>query len=79
MPSAGIEHLLGDALGDATPVPGTARAELYLVVEDAQAYHQRALAAGACELSPWARRDWGHMAAYSIDADGYVLACASPI
>lgn len=77
MPVAGIERLLGLADGAAAPAPSAARAELYLIVDDAQAYHRRALAAGARELSPLSARDWGDSVAYSIDADGYVLALAS--
>ena len=77
MPSSGIERLLGPSLGDASPAPDTARGELYLVVDDAEAYHVRALKAGGRELSPLLPRDWGHSVAYSMDADGYVLAFAS--
>ena len=39
--------------------------------------HARALSAGARELSPLLARDWGHVAAYSLDPDGHVLAFAS--
>ncbi len=75
MPEAGIKRLL-PALPD--PSTGAApRAELYLVVEDPQAFHARALAHGARELSPLGPRDWGHRAAYSLDLDGHVLAFAS--
>jgi len=77
MPEAGIKRLLGDALPDPSDAHGTPRAELYLVVEDPEAYHARALSRGARELSPMSLRDWGHRAAYSLDADGHVLAFAS--
>jgi catechol 2,3-dioxygenase-like lactoylglutathione lyase family enzyme len=76
MPEAGIRRLLGDALPDPAAANGVPRAELYLVVAAPQAYHARALAAGARELSPLQRRDWGHRAAYSLDPDGHVLAFA---
>lgn len=76
MPSAGIERLLGPTLGSAARVPGAVRGELYLLVEDPEAYHRRAIAAGARELSPLAPRGWGDQVAYSLDADGYVLAFA---
>ena len=76
MPEAGIRRLLGPALGGTTG-GGALRAELYLVVEDPGAYHARALAAGAEQLSPLGPRDWGHVAAYSRDPDGYILAFAS--
>ena len=75
MPEAGIRRLLGDALPGLAE-QGVPRCELYLVVDDPGAFHARALAAGARELSPLAQRDWGHAAAYSLDPDGYVLAFA---
>jgi catechol 2,3-dioxygenase-like lactoylglutathione lyase family enzyme len=52
------------------------RAEVYLMVDDPRACHARALGAGARELSPLARRSWGHVAAYSLDPDGHVVAFA---
>ncbi len=76
MPEAGIKQLLGAALPDPAAATGIPRAELYLVVADPAAYHQRALDAGAKELSPLARRGWGHDAAYSLDPDGHVLVFA---
>lgn len=77
MPEAGITRLLGVAV-DPSALRGCGRAELYLVVDDPGAAHARALAAGAMELSPLARRAWGHVAAYSADPDGYVVAFAAP-
>lgn len=75
MPAAGIKRLLGAKLPD--PEAGKApRAELYLLVDDPAAFHGRALEDGAQELSPLARRDWGHEAAYSLDPEGHVLAFA---
>jgi len=79
MPEAGIRRLLGDALPDPAAAAGVPRAELYLRVDDPGACHQRALAAGARELSPLARRDWGDRAAYCLDPDGHVLAFAAPL
>ncbi len=76
MPEAGIARLLG---GLTFPAPGQARAELYLVVPDPAAFHARALSAGARELSPLTRRDWGAEVAYSLDPDGHVLAFARPL
>lgn len=77
MPESGIRRLLGASLGDPAEARGVARAELYLVLPDAAAYHRRALAHGARELSAMQPRGWGHVAAYSQDADGHVLAFAS--
>lgn len=76
MPVAGIRRLLGSRLRDPDEARGIPRAELYLAVDDPQAYHQRALQHGATELSALAMRDWGDEAAYSCDPDGHVLAFA---
>lgn len=77
MPESGIRALLGPRLPDPASARGFPRAELYLLVDGPAGYHARALAAGAAELSPLARRDWGDEAAYSLDPDGHVLAFAS--
>ncbi|MCC6311863.1 MAG: glyoxalase [Trueperaceae bacterium] len=76
MPEAGIRQLLGDALPDPARANGVPRSELYLSVPDPAECHRRALAAGATELSPVARRGWGDDAGYSLDPDGHVLAFA---
>ncbi|HRF50869.1 MAG TPA: hypothetical protein PLC98_24785 [Anaerolineales bacterium] len=77
MPETGIMRLLN--LG-APQMPGTGlvRGELYLVVDNPDAYHARALSAGAKELSPMAERDWGDTVGYSLEPNGYVLAFARP-
>ncbi|MBM4063632.1 MAG: glyoxalase [Planctomycetes bacterium] len=77
MPEAGIRRLLGARLPDPARARGVPRAELYLVVGDADACHRRALAAGAVELSAPAARDWGHRVGYCLDPDAHVLAFAS--
>jgi catechol 2,3-dioxygenase-like lactoylglutathione lyase family enzyme len=77
MPEAGIRSLLGPALPDPAAARGIPRAELYLVVADPAAYHARARAAGATELSPLTRRSWGDDAAYCLDPDGHVVAFAA--
>jgi catechol 2,3-dioxygenase-like lactoylglutathione lyase family enzyme len=77
MPEAGIRSLLGPSLPDPAAAHGIPRAELYLVVEDAAAYHARAQAAGARQLSPLSPRSWGDEAAYSLDPDGHVIAFAT--
>lgn len=76
MPEAGIARLLGGAI-DPAASPGASRAELYLLVDDPQAWHERALAAGARELSALAPREWGHVAAYSRAPEGTILAFAA--
>ncbi len=75
MPERGIARLLN--LNEAGLARGAIRGEIYLSVSSPEAFHQRALAAGARELSPFAPRDWGDRTAYSLDPDGYILAFAS--
>jgi uncharacterized protein len=76
MPVAGIRRLLGERLPDPARADGIPRAELYLYVMDPGAYHRRALAQGAQELSALQERSWGDLAAYSLDPDAHVLAFA---
>lgn len=77
MPEAAIERLLGPTLPSPAVGRGVPRAELYLVVSQPASYHARALSAGATELSALIARSWGHVAAYSLDPDGHVLAFAT--
>ncbi|MFZ1731389.1 MAG: VOC family protein [Bacteroidota bacterium] len=76
MPERGIIALLGAAIPDPAQANGIPRCELYLLVDAAGLWHDRALAAGAVELSPLSARDWGHTASYARDPDGHVLAFA---
>jgi len=78
MPEAGIKRLLGERLPDPGQANGVPRAEVYLTVDDPGAWHARALANGARELSPLALRNWGDEVAYSLDPDGHVLCFAAP-
>jgi catechol 2,3-dioxygenase-like lactoylglutathione lyase family enzyme len=77
MPEAGIRTLLGPVLPDPGAARGIPRAEVYLVVANAAGCHARALAAGATELSPLARRSWGDDVAYCLDPNGHVVAFAA--
>ena len=79
MPESGIVKLLGEAITHPSLADGVPRSELYLVVDNAAAFHARAIDSGAREVSPLALRDWGHSVAYSLDLDGHVLAFASPL
>ncbi len=77
MPEDGIVNLLGPTIKHPSSANGVPRSELYLVVENAAAFHERSIAYGGRELSPLSLRDWGHFVAYSADPDGHVLAFAS--
>lgn len=76
MPEKGIKLLLGNTISDPELSNGISRSELYLSVENPEAYHNRALEYGAKELSPLEARNWGDLAAYCMDPDGHVLAFA---
>ena len=76
MPNAGIKRLLGEALPDPEAAQGIPRAELYLLVDEPEAWLQRAVGAGARLLSEVQARNWGDSAGYCLDADGHVLAFA---
>lgn len=76
MPSANIKRLLGDSLPDPQQADGIPRAELYLLVEQAQPYLDRAAKAGARLLSPLQDRNWGDCVGYCLDPDGHVVAIA---
>jgi len=79
MPETGIQKLLAGALPDPVFGAGVLRAEIYLVVEDPQACLERAVTAGARLFSECTNRDWGDLAGYCLDADGYVLGFAAPL
>lgn len=76
MPETGIKKLLGPPLPDPEEGQGIPRAEVYLVLSNANAYYDRALANGAKSLSEFSMRDWGQQVAYCLDLDGHVLAFA---
>ncbi len=76
MPNDGIARILGNTLPHPAEGSGIPRCELYLKVENAQSYIDRALRAGAALVSPMLERPWGDLTAYVADPDGHVLAFA---
>ena len=76
MPAVGIARILCGSIPDIANQPSVPRAELYLLVDDVSPYVERAITAGAREVSAVQRRDWGHNAGYFQDPDGHVLAIA---
>ncbi len=75
MPATSATRLLSRSV-DVSQLSYNPCAEIYMIVDDPAEFHQRALSAGAVEISPLTIRDWGHEAAYSIDISGHVLAFA---
>lgn len=76
MPETSIKNLLGKELPDPQQAHGIPRAEVYLIVKNANEYFQRALSKGGKTLSQMELRDWGPQVAYCLDLDGHVLAFA---
>lgn len=76
MPRASAARLFGNRVKIVEDGDAGKSAELYLLVNDAAAYFQRAIEAGAREISPLILRDWGHRAGYCLDPDGHIIAFA---
>ena len=79
MPERGISKILGDKTPNPSKGNGIPRCELYLHVENIEEYFKRALDAGAKEISPSLKRDWGDTVGYISDPDGHILAFAKRI
>lgn len=79
MPYAAAARNVDEGVPAEAPADQSPKAELYLVVEEPEGCHRRALALGAREISPMQQRDWGHRAAYCLDPDGHVLAFAEKV
>lgn len=77
MPESGIAKILTGKMPHPGNGNGIPRCELYLKVDMPEEYIKRAIAAGAREISPFSKRDWGDLAAYLSDPDGHVIAFAS--
>lgn len=77
MPEAGVKRLLGAKVGDLESARAGVRSEIYLTVGEPSEFHQRALQAGAQEMSPLQLRNWGDHAAYCRDLDGHLIVFAS--
>jgi len=78
MPIGGAAKLLGAAIFKSQSVEPP-KAELYLLVDDASIYLERAVQNGARLLLTVDVRDWGDRVGYCLDNDGHVLAFAEPI
>lgn len=76
MPEKSIQKILGNTTPDCSTANGIPRCELYLLVDNTQAYLDRAIDCGAILVSEYSLRDWGHTAAYVLDFDGHVIAFA---
>ncbi len=77
MPEIGIAKILSDKMPHPSTGNGIPRCELYILLENIEEAFQRALKAGAKEISKIQDRDWGDSVGYVVDPDGHVIAFAS--
>lgn len=76
MPNANIDKILEGTMPSAAAACGIPRCEIYLMVDDVEERFFKAVNAGAKPLSAVAKRNWGHIAAYTADPDGHIIAFA---
>lgn len=74
MPNDGIAKILGGETPHPSKGTGIPRCELYLSFENAGEVFQKAVLAGAKEISPMEKRNWGDTAGYLSDSDGHIIA-----
>ena len=76
MPENGIAKILMDKVPHPKDGNGIPRCELYLKVENAEAYIRRGIQLGGKEISRFTKRDWGDTVGYISDLDGHIIAFA---
>lgn len=79
MPAAGIKKLLKEKIELPQKTINTPRAEIYLVVDNAEEYIRRAQEMKVAVIDEFADRNWGHRAIYYEDLDGYIIVFAEEI
>ncbi|MFM9328273.1 VOC family protein [Paenibacillus mesotrionivorans] len=76
MPEEGISRILEGRIPHPQHAGGAPRSEVYLYVEQPDAYYDRLEAAGGRQVSAGAVRNWGDYVAYGTDPDGHLVAFA---
>lgn len=76
MPEEGIAKIICPLVPHPALGIGIPRNELYLIVDDPAQSLERAVQAGAKEISQPTIRDWGDTVAYCADPDGHIIAFA---
>lgn len=79
MPAAGIKRILDDKIDEPNCDLSNVKCELYLYVDQPEAYYNKAIALGAIGISHLQNRNWGDVVAYCIDLDGNLLGFAKQI
>lgn len=77
MPENGIAKILSEKTSHPSTGSGIPRCELYLYTGNIEEYFDRALKAGAREISKIQDRDWGDTVGYLADLDGHIIAFAA--
>lgn len=76
MPENGIAKILSDKMPHPNTGNGIPRCELYIVIDNLEETYNKAIKAGAKEISPIQDRDWGDSVGYLADFDGHIIAFA---
>ena len=76
MPEKGIVKILKNKTPNPHDGNGIPRCELYIKTENADAYYEKAIIAGAKPVSKMQKRDWGDTVGYVADFDGHIIAFA---
>lgn len=76
MPEDGIMRILENQIPHPAKANGIPRNEIYLYVDDPDAFYDRIVMNGGTGISSTALRNWGDYAAYGMDLDGNILAFA---
>lgn len=76
MPEKGIAKILLDKTPHPETGNGIPRCELYILSDNIEEPYNRAIAAGAKEVSKIQDRDWGDSVGYVADFDGHIIAFA---
>lgn len=74
MPEKGIAKILCPNTPDPSLGNGIPRCELYLLVNDPAEALNKAINAGAKEISKAELRNWGDTVSYCADPDGHIIA-----
>ncbi len=76
MPENGIAKIIEKRMPHPALGSGIPRCELYFRVDTPKLFMERAIQAGAVEVSPLELRDWGDLVTYLSDLDGHIIAFA---
>lgn len=76
MPNDGIAKIVHPKMPNPSDGTGIPRCEVYLLVDNAAEFYNRAIDLGAKQITTMQKMDWGHTVGYVADVDGHVLAFA---